>query len=132
MVVGEHIRTKIKPRSSPSWSRGAVVSKQNHRLYVIEANGRQYRRDQIHIRKAQELRRPLSSWTCNVPNDELHESTPPPTDVETQPPIQTPFVSPLESCVSTDIAGEQLTEPRRSKRLRPNSRFKDFVLYKST
>ena len=55
LVVGENIRSKMKPSSSPCWSRGSVVSKYNDRSYVIETNGRQYRRDQFHIRKAREL-----------------------------------------------------------------------------
>ena len=45
------------------------MRKENDTSYVVEANGRQYRRDRFHIRKSRELLRPESS----VPNSQEDE-----------------------------------------------------------
>ena len=146
LVVGEHIRAKIKPKSSPCWSRGTVVSKQSDRSYIVESNGRQYRRDRFHIRKARELPNILPSKLPNVLSDHeiLSQGTLPPADVEAPlptpvPPVFAPRTSTVSESTVSDTSGtklsnpqsEQSTKPRRSERVRrPNSRFKDFVLNK--
>ena len=76
----------MKPSSSPCWSRGSVASKYNDRSYVIETNGRQYRRDRFHIRKARELVTPKSN-DLNPPADYeiLPQGDIPSTDVRALP-----------------------------------------------
>ena len=87
LVVGENIRSKIKPSSPPCWSRGgSVVSNYNDRFYVTETNGRQYRRHRFHIRKARELVTPKSN-NLNHPADYkiLPQGDIPSTDVQASP-----------------------------------------------
>lgn len=142
LVVGENIRSKIKPSSSPCWSRGTVVSKQNDRSYIVETDGRQYRRDRFHIRKARELK-------SNVPNlpaehEILPQSIIPPAEIPSPPQCVEPLMSsPKTVCVSSEdrdassqkppnIPPEQFTSSnlRRSGRIRkPNPKYKDCVSY---
>ena len=55
LVVGEMIRTKINPQSLKNWTQGTVVRKETDRYYIINANGRNYRRNRFHIRNSKEL-----------------------------------------------------------------------------
>ena len=55
MVVGERIRTKIHPQSSKTWTQGTVLQKETDRSYIINADGRNYRRNRFHIRNSKEL-----------------------------------------------------------------------------
>ncbi len=147
LVVGENIRSKIKPSSSPCWSRGSVVSKYNDRSYVIETNGRQYRRDRFHIRKARELVTPKSN-NLNHPADYeiLPQGDIPSTDVQAspqrvepaniqtspqcdEPPKSAP--KPHDSHKPPNVPIPQIpsTTLRRSGRVRKsNPKLKDFVL----
>ena len=59
LVAGEHMRSKVKPNTSPVWSKGKIVGKLNERPYVVEIGGKQYRRDRFHIRKTRELLNPV-------------------------------------------------------------------------
>ena len=59
LVVREHIRSKVKPNTSPVWLKGKVVGKQNERSCVVQVGGKQYRRDRFHIRKTRELLNPV-------------------------------------------------------------------------
>ena len=52
LVVAERIRTKTHPQT---WTQGTVVRKETDRSYIINANGRNYRRNRFHIRNSKEL-----------------------------------------------------------------------------
>ncbi|XP_028412374.1 uncharacterized protein K02A2.6-like [Dendronephthya gigantea] len=147
LVVGENIRTKIKPSSHP-WSSGTVVGKHNDRSYIVEANGKQYRRDRLHIRKGCELVIPRSnSPTHSAGYDILPRQVIPSRKVLTSPQRVEP--EDIEISTSCDKQSKSPTKPlnstheplnvpdpqtssttlRRSGRVRkPNPKYKDFVL----
>ena len=58
LVVGDSIRAKIRPQSSPLWTQGGVVRRESDRSYIVKADGREYRRNRCHIRKTREMRTP--------------------------------------------------------------------------
>ena len=58
LVVGDSIRAKIRPQSSPLWTRGSVVRRKSDRSYIVRADGREYRRHRCHIRKTREMTMP--------------------------------------------------------------------------
>ena len=58
LVVGDSIRAKIRPQSSPLWTRGSVVRRKSDRSYIVRADGREYRRHRCHIRKTREMTTP--------------------------------------------------------------------------
>ena len=77
LVVGDSVRGKIRPQSSPLWSQGNVVRRETDRSYVIKADGREYRRNRCHIRKTRELTTPNSSvpdFTLVIPADPVTPS----------------------------------------------------------
>ena len=58
LVVGDSIRAKIRPQSSPLWTQGRVVIKESNGSYIVKADGREYRRNRCHIRKTREMTTP--------------------------------------------------------------------------
>ena len=58
LVVGDSIRAKIRPQSSPLWTRGSVVRRKSDRSYIVKANGHEYRRHRCHVRKTREMTMP--------------------------------------------------------------------------
>ena len=58
LVVGDSIRAKIRPQSSPLWTRGSVVRRKSDRSYIVRADDREYRRLRCHIRKTREMTMP--------------------------------------------------------------------------
>ena len=58
LVVGDSIRAKIRPQSSPLWTQGSVVRRESDRSYIVKADGREYRRNRCHIRKTREMTTP--------------------------------------------------------------------------
>ena len=150
LVVGEHIRSKVIPNTSPVWSKGKIVGKQNERSYVVQVRGKQYRRDRFHIRKTRELLNPVvqdTSLVDEIPSQSSvsipHSNIPPePTvplvmspkrlnsEVNSVKEVQQPTRVPNETMKVITLPSQK-PECRRSKRDRkPNSRFKDFKLYK--
>ena len=55
LVVGDNIRAKIRPRSSPLWTQGSMVRRESDRSYTVRADGCEYRRNRCHIRKTREM-----------------------------------------------------------------------------
>ena len=51
LVVGDSIRAKIRPQSSPLWTQGRAVRRESDRSYIVRTDGREYRRNRCHIRK---------------------------------------------------------------------------------
>ena len=39
LVVGDSIRVKIRPQSSPLWTQGSVVRRESERSYIVKADG---------------------------------------------------------------------------------------------
>lgn len=54
LQVGDHIRTRTNPQTKTFWSPGQITEKLNNRSYVVEANGKRYRRNRSHIRTTKE------------------------------------------------------------------------------
>ena len=51
MVVGQPVRVKAQPQKPESnWLPGQVVDVSAPRSYIVQVNGRQYRRNRIHLR----------------------------------------------------------------------------------
>ena len=67
LVIGQPVRVKAQPQRPESmWLPGQVINVAAPRSYIVEVNGRQYRRNRVHIRDS---------------------STPPPAPVPTVPQI---------------------------------------------
>ena len=148
LVVGEHIRSKIKPSSSRTWTQGTVVRKENNRSYIVEANGREYRRNRFHIRKSGELSCPQAS----VPEPPVAVTTNSDAPVQipkesVQQPVQTTkntrvsrrpkaikyrATAMIATVETNDTENSQTPDctTRRSQRLRkPNPKVQNFELY---
>jgi len=138
LVVGDSIRAKIRPQSSPLWTQGSVVRSESDRSYLVKDNGREYRRNRCHIWKTREMTAPK----VIVPDSSLDPPVAPPT--QSDAPLTTAPMPKSVECpgVSNETGQMQLSdttpepEPiqqgvRRSQRqVKPNSKYKDFVLFK--
>ena len=112
LVVGDHIRAKIRPQSSQLWSQGEVTKINNDQSCNVKVDGREYRRNRIHIRKSGEL---------IMKKEPTYEYQ----DVEIQPPKRTPE----KDRQSASEMVNNTERPRRSERVRkPNPKYKDFVV----
>ena len=56
--VGEDVRVKLHPESSKKWSCGKIEGRSNGRSYIIESEGRKYRRNRTHVRSTKETFNP--------------------------------------------------------------------------
>ena len=63
LVVGDSIRAKIRPQSSPLWAQRSVVRRESDRSYMRKADGCRYRRNRCHIRKTKEMTTPKVVFT---------------------------------------------------------------------
>jgi len=138
LVVGDGIRTKIRPQSSLLWTQGIVVRSESDRSYLVKADGHEYRRNHCHIRKTREMAVPK----VIVPDSSLDLPVAPST--QSDAPLTTAPVPKSVECpgVSNETGQMQLcdTKPepvpiqqgvRRSHRqVKPNSKYRDFVLFK--
>ena len=61
LQVGDHIRAKLHPQSSKTWSYGEITRKQSNRSYDIVSNNRAYRRNRYHLRKSAEIHSPYQN-----------------------------------------------------------------------
>ena len=142
LVVGDSIRAKIRPQSSPLWTQGSVVRREFDRSHIVKADGREYKRNRCHIRKTGEMTTPKLVVTY------------PPLDSPVGPPTQSDAAFPTApqpkfielSGVNIETGQMQLSDrkikskselvpirrgERRSQRqVKPNSKYKDFVLFK--
>ena len=142
LVVGDSIRAKIRPQSSPLWTRGSVVRRKSDRSYIVRADGREYRRHRCHIRKTREMTMPK----LVVTHPSLYSPVGPPTQSDaTFPTAPLPKFIEL-SGVNIETGQMQLSDRnikskselvpirrgvRRSQRqVKLNSKCKDFVLFK--
>ena len=142
LVIGDSIHTKIRPQSSPLWTQGSVVRRESDRSYIVKADGREYRRNRCHIRKTREMTTPK----VVVTNLYLDSPVSPPTQSDAALPTasQPKFIELLVVNNETgqmqlsDIKNESKSEPvpirqgvtRSQRQVKPNSKYKDFVLFK--
>ena len=142
LVVGDSIRAKIRPQSSPLWTRGGVVRRKSDRSHIVKADGRDYRRHRCHIRKTREMTMPK----LVVIYPSLDSPVGPPTQSDAAFPtapqpkfIELPGVNTERGQMQlSDRKIKSKSEPvpirrgvRRSQRqVKPNSKYKDLVLYK--
>ena len=142
LVVGDSIRAKIRPQSSSLWTQGRVVRRESDRSYIVKANGREYRRNRCHIRKTREITTPK----VVVTDPSLESPVGPPTQSDAAFPsaphskfIELPGVNNETGQMQlSEIKNKSKSEPvpiwqgvRRSQRqVKPNSKCKDFVLFK--
>ena len=142
LVVGDSIRLKIRPQSSSLWTQGRVVRRESDRSYIVKANGREYRRNRCHIRKTREITTPK----VVVTDPSLESPVGPPTQSDAAFPsaphskfIELPGVNNETGQMQlSEIKNKSKSEPvpirqgvRRSQRqVKPNSKYKDFVLFK--
>ena len=142
LVVGDSIRAKIRPQSSPLWTQGRVVIKEFNGSYIVKADGREYRRNRCHIKKTREMTTPK----VVVTDPSLEFPVGPPTQSDAALPtapqpkfIELPVVNNETRQIQlSDIKNESKSEPvpirqgvRRSQRqVKPNSTYKGFVRFK--
>ena len=142
LVVGDSIRAKIRPQSSSLWTQGRVVRRESDRSYIVKADGREYRGNRCHIRKTREMTTPK----VVVTDPSLDSPVGPPTQSDAALPTapQPKFIELPGVNIETgqmqlrDIKIKSKSEPvpirqgvRRSQRqVKPNSKCKDFVLFK--
>ena len=51
LIVGQHVQVKLKPQLPRSdWTLGTIVDSCSPRSYTVEVNGKQYRRNRVHLR----------------------------------------------------------------------------------
>ena len=142
LVVGDSIHAKIRPQSSPLWTQGSVVRREFDRSHIVKADGREYKGNRCHIRKTREMTTP--KLVVTYPS--LYSPVGPPTQSDAALPtapqpkfIEVPGVN-IETgqMKLSDIKIKSKSEPvpirqgvRRSQRqVKPNSKYKDFVLFK--
>ena len=146
LVVGDSIRAKIRPQSSPLWTQGRVVIKEFNGSYIVKADGREYRRNRCHIRKTIEMTTPKFVVTDPSLDPSLDSPVGPPTQSDSAlPTVPQPKFIELSGVNNetgqmqlSDIKNKSKSEPapirqgvRRSQRqVKPNSKYKDFVLFK--
>ena len=142
LVVGDSIRAKVRPQSSPLWTQGSMVRKDSDRSYILKADGREYRRNRCHIKKTREMTTPK----VVVTDPSLDFLVGPPIQSDAALPtapqpkfIELPGVNNETGQMQlSDIKNKSKSEPlpirqdlRRSQRqVKPNSRYKYFVLFK--
>ena len=142
LVVGDSIRAKIRPQSSPLWTQGSVVRRESDRSYIVKAHGREYRRNRCHIRKTREMTTPK----VVVIDPSLVSPVSPPTQSHAALPtsLQPKFIerpgvnSETGQMQLSDVKNKSKSEliqilqgVRRSQRqVKPKSKCKDFVLFK--
>ena len=148
LVVGDSIRGKIRPQSSPLWTQGNVVRRETDRSYVIKADGREYRRNSCHIRKTRELTTPKSSVPDSTleipadpvtPSDQKFKQTPPALQPESSadPGVDNNETGTLSGYSKSEVHSNptgavpiQQSLRRSQRQVKPNSKYKDFVLWK--
>ena len=74
LVVGDSIRAKIRPPSSPLWAQRSVVRRESDRSYMRKADGCRYRRNRCHIGKTREMTTP--KVVATDPSLDSHVSPP--------------------------------------------------------
>ena len=142
LVVGDSIRAKIRPQSSPLWTQGSVVRREPDRSYIVKADGREYRRSRCHIRKTREMTTPKVVVTGPSLDSPVGLPTQSDAALTTAPQpksIELPGVNNETGQMQlSDMKNKSKSEPvpirkgvRRSQRqVKPNSKYKDFALFK--
>lgn len=115
LVVRNHVRAKIQPKSSKLLSQGEITKINNDRSCNVNVDGREYRRNRIHIRKSGEI-----VMKKNEPPLEYEDI-----DIQQERKASEKYYRPIIEKVNSKET------PRRSQRLRkPHPKYKDFIIYK--
>ena len=141
LVVGDSIRAKIRPQSSPLWTQGSVVRREPDRSYIVKADGREYRRSRCHIRKTREMTTPKVVVTGPCLDSPVGLPTQSDAALTTAPQpksIELPGVNNETGQMQlSDMKNKSKSEPvpirqgvRSQRQVKPNSKYKDFVLFK--
>ena len=115
LVVGQPVRAKTHPAvQNSSWKSAVVKAQVAPRSYVVDCNGKQYRRNRVHLRDSVEfVRDPGSDAEEPIACDNVDSPSAP-----SEPPVRQNV--PLET---------PAPEPRRSARVRKvPAKFKDYAL----
>ena len=142
LVVGDSIRAKIRPQSSPLWTQGSLVRREPDRSYIVKVDGREYRRSRCHIRKTREMTTPkvvVTGPSLDPPVGLPTQSDAALTTAPQPKSIELPGVNNETGQMQlSDMKNKSKSEPvpirkgvRRSQRqVKPNSKYKHFALFK--
>ncbi len=129
LVIGQPVRAKARPQKTDSpWLQGQVTDKVAPRRYLVEVNGKNYRRNCIHLRDAAVSvsetahQTPQAEELPECPVEEQAESAPTiPPAVEMSPP-------PSTAKSKYPVTAKSQTVTTRAGRVsKPPARYKDFV-----
>lgn len=127
-----------QPRSD--WKAGVILKSVAPRSYIVEVNGRKYRRNRIHLRDALQSKQVHSPVSESDQPPMSHASHFQPATQQTEPPQTTdPSIShrptkdkgcnsqaPVQPSGSADLS-KQVTRTRAGRVVKPNTLLKDFV-----
>ena len=120
LAIGQPIRVKCHPQSPNSdWTPGIITSKAAPRSYMVQVDGRQYRRNRIHLRQQATFPDRASTELLNIHPRQL-DTLPDQTPAD-------PQNTPIQICTSQT----HKIQPRRSSRpVQVPARLKDHDLSK--
>ena len=132
LVTGQPIRVKAHPQQAHSnWKPGVIVESVAPRSYIVEVDGRKYRRNRVHLRdtiqssqsqsNAQQTRTPETADPSTDKNTSQDDSSDTPLLLEQNPRI-TSSVDPATLPKSSPV-----TRTRSGRVVKPNTLLKDFV-----
>ena len=132
LVTGQPIRVKAHPQQAHSnWKPGVIVESVAPRSYIVEVDGRKYRRNRVHLRdtiqssqsqsNAQQTRTPETADPSTDKNTSQDDSSDNPLLLEQNPRI-TSSVDPATLPKSSPV-----TRTRSGRVVKPNTLLKDFV-----
>lgn len=132
LVIGQPIRVKAHPQQAHSnWKPGVIGDSVAPRSYIVEVNGRKYRRNRVHLRDTIQSSQPQSSaqqtstaetadssTNKNASQDDSSDTPPSPE----QNPRMTSSVDPVTLPTSSPV-----TRIRSGRVVKPNTLLRDFV-----
>ncbi len=129
LVIGQPVRTNLKPQSSSTWSAGRIVEKLAPRSYLVEHDNKIYRRNRSHLRQSREI---TSSKQPRAQIRETPEVPIIPTDTTSEPiPVPSPREeNPSKPCKATpqpQSRGDEVQTSRCGRLLKKPKRLEDYV-----
>ena len=131
LVFGQPIRVKIRPKvDNCPWKPGIVKEKVAPRSYIVEVDGRRYRRNRVHLKDTLELPQqntvPMTEIMDTAPKNTVPESTSKPMNTENSASGHTP--EPAETSASSMCPKTPQTVTTRAGRVsRRPQHLKDFM-----
>ena len=125
LVTGQPIRAKVHPKDHHSdWKSGVVKAKVAPRSYLVEVNGRSYRRNRVHIRDSLQNKTPVQTPEP-VPNVITAENTQ--TEQLIAPALQCKQYQVLSPIASPTRATSTPKCTKSGRISRPPAKYNDFV-----